>query len=374
MLDTNAGFVCMYIHIHYYFFFRDLISGEGVVFEIGASDIPPEENEISYSPEEILDYTKLECLGLVDEELYSAEPFTALGEKMTNVTPDGKIKKKVIREGYGETPRDGQDVTIHYNAYLEYNDEPFDSTYIRKKPLTFEIGGGTALFGVDQAVRTMKTNEKAQFLVHYDYAYGKLGCLGRIPAEATILFEIELLKYLNSEALSWFNKLNDEEQKEFQNIYKYSQAMCLKAKELVNSNIKLAIREYNSIASKLEYAELKNYEEQEKQQAILMRIYTNLVVCNMKINEPRKTCINANKIFNLIKGTDFKVPVKVYFNVAKAYRLLGEYDQAEKYLEKAKKLEPGSTAIGEEQIILDKEKSERNEMEKNMVRKMFIGK
>lgn len=348
-----------------------MLSGKGAVFEVGSADIPEEENETSYNAEEVIDHTRLECLGLIDEETYSSEPFTSLGENMKDITHDGKIKKKIIREGYGETPLEGQEVTIQYNAYLEFSEEPFDSTYIRKKPTVFRVGGGKTLLGIDIAVRTMKTNEKAQFLVHYDYAYGKLGCLNRIPPEATVLFEIEIVKYINCEALPWFETLTEEEQKQFENVYKYSLAICLKAKELVNSNVKLAIREYNRIASRLEYCELKNMDEQEKLEVLLLRIYTNLVVCCMKINEPRKTCINANKIFNLVKGTELQVPVKVYFNVAKAYRLLGEYKPAEKYLGMAKALEPGSTAISEEQIVLEKAKNSSEAVEKNMVKKMF---
>lgn len=342
---------------------------------MGAVDIPPEEAEPNYyDTEDVLDYAKMECLGLVDEDVYTSEPFTTLAEKMENVTPDGKIKKKIIREGYGETPKPGQEVSIHYNAYTEFSAEPFDSTYVRRRPTTFLVGDGRVLPGIDQAVRTMRTNEKAQFMVHYEYAYGKMGCLDRVPHEATILFEIELLKYLNSEALSWFDKLPEEEQKEFKNVYKYSQATCLKAKELVSTNIRLAIREYNKIVSKLELAELQNAEEQEKQQELLLRIYTNLVVCSMKVSEPRKTCVNANKIFNLVNGTGLKVPAKVYFNVARAYRLLCEYDQAEKFLAKAKKLEPKNTAVAEEQVLLDEARNQSHEIEMNLAKKMFTSK
>jgi len=31
-------------------------------------------------------------------------------------------------------------VSVHYNAYLEYGDEPFDSTYLRKRPQSFNLG------------------------------------------------------------------------------------------------------------------------------------------------------------------------------------------------------------------------------------------
>lgn len=143
---------------------------------MGAADIPPEETQPNYyDTEEILDYAKLECLGLIDEDTYSAEPFASLAEKMEDVTPDGKIKKKIIREGYGETAKEGQEVSVHYNAYTEYIPEPFDSSYLRKKPLSFSLGDGKTLLGIDAAVRTMKTNEMAQFIVHYEYAYGKMG-------------------------------------------------------------------------------------------------------------------------------------------------------------------------------------------------------
>lgn len=338
---------------------------------MGADEPPEEDTELYYNTEEVLAYSKLECLGLVDEEVYSSEPFTTIGSKMSNVTEDGKIKKKVIREGYGEPPREGHEVTIQYNAYLEFHDEPFDSTYIRKKPTVFEIGGGKTIVGLDLAIRTMKTNEKAQFLLHYDYAYGKMGCLGRIPPESTVLFEVELLKYVNCEAITSFDRLTDEEKREFENVYKYAQALCLKAKDLVTANLKAAIKQYNIAASKLEYAQLKDYSDQELQQSLLLKIYTNLVVCYMKIKEPRKTCINANKVFNLVKKTDLKVPVKVYFNVAKAYRMLCEYDKAEKYLSLAKKIEPGSTTISEEQVVLERVKNQSEQFEKNLAKKMF---
>lgn len=93
----------------------------------------------------------------------------------------------------------------------------------------------------------------------------------------------------------------------------------------------------------------------------------------MKISEPRKTCLNANKVFNIVNRSELKVPAKVYYNLAKAYRLLCEYDQAEKYLEKAKKLEPNNTTIAEEQVILDAAKNQDHQMEKNIVKKMLGG-
>lgn len=218
---------------------------------------------------------------------------------MEDVTPDGKVKKRIIRVGYGNLPKEGCEVSIDYNAYNEFADTPFDSTYARKRLHTFKVGAGDVIAGLDIAVKTMLMNEKAQFLFHYDYAYGKLGCLDRIPPESTVLFEIELKKTLNVEALSSYNQLSEEKRNEFAELYKYAQAVCLKTKELVSRNVKAAIKEYNIIATKLENCILDNYEEQEKQQKLLLRIYTNLLICYNKVELPKRLVQRPTKLTKL---------------------------------------------------------------------------
>ena len=42
-------------------------------------------------------------------------------------------------------------VRIHYNAYFEMNDEPFDSTYLRNKSFEFKLGANEVVLGLDVA-------------------------------------------------------------------------------------------------------------------------------------------------------------------------------------------------------------------------------
>lgn len=322
-----------------------------------------------YNEPEVLQYCKMECLGLSDD--YSEEPFEEIGAKMENLTPDGKVKKRIIREGYGDPPEEGSEVVIDYNAYTEFNDTPFDSTYIREEPKVFTLGSGTTILGIDIGVRSMKLDEKAQFLFHCDYAFGHMGCFERIPPKSTVLFEIELKKIMNVGAIASYNSLPTERQKEFSQIYRYAQAACVKAKELVNKNIKAAIREYNIVSEKLETCEMQNIEEEEKQQQLLLRIYTNLMVCHNKVSAPKKACTAANKIFYMAKGTKMVVPTKVYFHQAKAYRMLGEYERAAQRLKIAQRRDPHNTAIAEEFVSLEKERKEAEEKEKSMARAMI---
>lgn len=69
----------------------------------------------------------------------TATSFQEIGKKMKEVTSDGKIKKKIVREGVGQTPPENAMVSILYCSYLEYQDEPTDCAFIRK-PYTFRLG------------------------------------------------------------------------------------------------------------------------------------------------------------------------------------------------------------------------------------------
>lgn len=319
----------------------------------------------------MLDHSKLECLGLADEKVYTEEPFDELAKNMEHLTSDGKVKKIIIRNGYGDCPQDGHQVTVDYNAYIEYSDTPFDSTYIRKRPLNFQVNNGETILGLDIGVKSMKINEKAQFLFHHDYAYGKMGCLERIPPESTVLFEVELKKYIDIEAVSSYKFLSKEKQQEFSEIYKYCKASCLTAKDLVQKNVKAAIKEYNIIAGKLEYCTLNDDAEQEKQQTLLLRVYTNLVVCYIKVQSPKQACTSANKVYNLTRGTRLRTPAKVFFNHARALRMLGEFERAIEKLKIAKKCEPNDKLIAEECVMLEEEYKRSKEQERNIAKAIF---
>ena len=126
-------------------------------------------------------------------------------------------------------------VSVHYNAYVEHEDAPYDSTRIKNRPLRFRLGKGkneqvgecmypkcvtvfltcysaavmlvvvlippdyvlhthvisesdamkNVIWGVDIAVGSMHKKERSKFLISPEYAFGKLGCPPRIPPQAT---------------------------------------------------------------------------------------------------------------------------------------------------------------------------------------------
>ncbi|XP_063815206.1 peptidyl-prolyl cis-trans isomerase FKBP1A isoform X2 [Pseudophryne corroboree] len=96
--------------------------------------------------------------------------------------------------GDGQTfPKKGQKVVVHYVGYLE-NGKKFDSSRDRNKPFSFYIGRNEVIRGWDEGVAQMSVGQKARLTCTPDYAYGSTGHPGIIPPNATLIFDVELLR------------------------------------------------------------------------------------------------------------------------------------------------------------------------------------
>jgi len=119
-----------------------------------------------------------------------------------NITEDGGVIKKVFKEGEGEEyPQKGDSVQVHYTGRL-LDGTVFDSSVERNQPFEFKLGKGKVIKGWDLGVETMKKGEKAVLVCRGDYAYGKAGSPPKIPGDATLLFDVELLSWKSKDDLS----------------------------------------------------------------------------------------------------------------------------------------------------------------------------
>jgi FKBP-type peptidyl-prolyl cis-trans isomerase len=114
------------------------------------------------------------------------------GNGGTEVTTASGLKYTDLAVGTGATPQKGQTVTVHYTGTLA-NGKKFDSSLDRGTPANFKIGVGSVIKGWDEGLMTMKVGGKRQFVIPSALGYGALGRPPDIPANSTLLFDVELL-------------------------------------------------------------------------------------------------------------------------------------------------------------------------------------
>jgi len=120
--------------------------------------------------------------------------------KMANEKTNSGLEYQILNPGAGESPKAGQKVTVHYTGWLSDNGNTgpkFDSSVDRGVPFSFKIGAGEVIKGWDEGVMLMKVGEKRRLIIPAHLAYGSSSIGGVIPANATLIFDVELIKVGN---------------------------------------------------------------------------------------------------------------------------------------------------------------------------------
>jgi FKBP-type peptidyl-prolyl cis-trans isomerase len=124
----------------------------------------------------------------------AATPNTNAPTKVTGpgVKTDSGLQYWDIRVGNGEVAKEGSHVRVHYTGWLTTG-KKFDSSVDAGKPFDFTIGNREVIKGWEEGVSGMRVGGKRQLRIPPELGYGADGYPPIIPANATLIFDVQLL-------------------------------------------------------------------------------------------------------------------------------------------------------------------------------------
>ena len=114
--------------------------------------------------------------------------------KQTGADPKVLVVQDLI-VGTGKEAKDGDTVDVRYVGVLRKDGKEFDSSWKRAdNNFSFTLGGGQVIQGWDQGVVGMKVGGRRRLIIPGELAYGAAGSPPSIPANATLVFVVDLKK------------------------------------------------------------------------------------------------------------------------------------------------------------------------------------
>ncbi|KAG9351902.1 hypothetical protein JZ751_023153 [Albula glossodonta] len=296
-------------------------------------------------------------------------PFQRLAHQMQDLLGDGGILKEVIQAGEGPTvPRDAS-VSIHFSAYLEYSDKPFETTSRMKYPRMMKLGRDVTLYGLELGLLTMKKGEFSRFLFLPKYAYGDIGSPPLIPPAATVLYEVQVLDFLDSAEVDEFFALTPEEQNTVPlctvlNVVKTQR--CFGNRCFNQSRYEDAKDRYKQALSLLTHREPVDEKEKSSIADMQLPILLNLSLTLLRLEKPLKALQYGQKALEIDPQN-----TKAFFRCGQACLEMDEYEKAQDYLLMAQANKPFNSDINNLLKKLASCYKDFMDKEKEMCSKMF---
>lgn len=115
------------------------------------------------------------------------------------ITPSG-LKVQILKRSTipnARNPQAGKRVTVHYSGWLMTPEGEkgalFDSSLKRGLPFSFLLGLGKVIKGWDEGIALLHVGDKARLIIPANLGYGSEAIPGIIPANSTLIFDVELV-------------------------------------------------------------------------------------------------------------------------------------------------------------------------------------
>jgi FKBP-type peptidyl-prolyl cis-trans isomerase FkpA len=173
------------------------IKSESLIrFNVGVVDILNEEEFMSWQMEQ---FQKEQQKAMEKAGKQMEEDGTIIDDHLkenniaAQITESG-LRYVIKQEGNGVKPEAGSVVTVHYKGTL-LDGTPFDSSYDRNEPFSFQLGVGQVIQGWDEGIGLLSKGSKATLYVPSSLAYGPSERGGVIKANSILVFEVELIDF-----------------------------------------------------------------------------------------------------------------------------------------------------------------------------------
>ncbi|XP_066492597.1 inactive peptidyl-prolyl cis-trans isomerase FKBP6 [Tiliqua scincoides] len=295
-------------------------------------------------------------------------PYSRLGQRMQDVTGDRGVLKEVVRAGSGDVVPLDASVLVKFSGYLENMDRPFDTNCFRRNPRLMKLGEDITLGGMEVGLLTMKKGELARFLFEPRYAFGRVGCPPLIPPNATVLFEVELLDFLDSAESDRFFDLNTEQQERFPLQVKLKVADTERefGNYLFRQKHFLDARERYKRASSVLQRVSAEEAAQARVDAAKLLVFLNLSFTYLKLERPARALAYGEKALELDRRN-----AKALFRCGQACLSLADYERARDFLIRAQREQPFNQDINRALKQLASCYGEYLAKEKEMCGRMF---
>ena len=273
---------------------------------------------------------------------------------------DGGVKKKILQEAPADAegpPPDGYEVEAHYTGRL--TDEAktkFDSSHDRNKPFNFTIGQGQVIKGWDEGFASMKVGEKALLLIAPDYGYGASGSPPKIPANATLEFEVELLGFKEKQKEKW--QMSTEERLE-----------CAKKLKTEGTDFFSKHKNYSKAVAKYEEAAgyavgegISGNDVTEEERPLYVSCWSNAAMCYIKLKDWPEAVRACNQVLEI--DDEQKANIKALYRRGLANTKMGLLKEAKADLMAAYKIDAKNKDVRQALAALKAASAESKKKEK----------
>jgi len=302
-------------------------------------------------------------------EFDSTEDWSKLKERMSDLTLDGSVLKRIKSRGVDtRSVPQGACITCNFEIRIEGQDEPFDSSFIRGVPERFRLDCSQILPGLEILIKSMCVGETALAIIAPQYAYGSPGIPPRIPPMSEIMVVVQLINFTEDGQAQKLLRLPapSRQEKSTEEIIEVAE----KENKAGNQFFKdgewaLGIQHYD-FGIKLLEERYKMDKGSKAVSSVLVRVYLNKSMCYLRLENGG----NAVKVSKKALGLDPNC-VKAHYRLGKAYILLEQFEEARESLLCASRLKPNDAEIKKEMQRLEELMLKQKEAEAAYCHNMF---